>query len=157
MHDENWKEPSKCRKSFNDKWKSVQWPTIFEKNKILFKGRSQSRACEIDDKIQDYTVMNGTSYFPHNFASFLCKIMYANKDQSIVTSSSAKKLCLLGRTIIFSPLNICYPLHCVLMKNDDQISPKVAECLTNLQLLGTSNYGKKLGIRGSSWYLCFLA
>ena len=35
----------------------------------------------IDDKTQDYTVMNGLWYFSHHFLSSLCETAYLNKRQ----------------------------------------------------------------------------
>ena len=48
----------------------------------------------IDDKVQDYAVMNGASYFsPPFFVLSLRNCVFTMSDQRIVSSESAKNIC----------------------------------------------------------------
>ena len=89
-----------------------------------------------------------------------CEIVYSNKrseDGHVIKaklSFSAFSYLILNEneaTLLFSCLLIAASLFIMfLWKKGDDIWPKFAECLTNLQLLQTSKCGKKFIIRSSS-------
>ena len=72
----------------------------------------------IDDKITDIRVMNGESSFLSPFSFFSKKMRIQMSDQSVIMPSSGKNLFLLksrstkgGCSVVFLPLNRCYPLY----------------------------------------------
>ena len=78
--------------------------------------KEKFRVNMIHNAIRDNTSMNGVSYFFLPFSPSLCEVAYLNSrfQRNDVILLKRKRDCAIG----FSPLNHCWPLHRVLMKEN---------------------------------------